>query len=125
MVDQEPYNADGDRRIGHVEDGAEEFEVLATHKRHPVGPIELKQREIEHVDHAALHQRGIAAFGREEGGHGVVALVEDEAVEAAVDDVAQGAGEDEGEAEDERPPLLLPYVFGDETYYYPAYYRNF
>ena len=52
--------------------------------------------EVEHVDHAALEEWGVAAVGREHGGdfgrHGVV---EDASVEHAVEDVAGGSGGDE------------------------------
>ena len=101
LVDEQPCNADGDCRIGYIEDGAEEFEVLSADKRHPMWPSGLKQREIEHVDHLSLEEGSIAAFGWEECGNAVVALVEDESVEATVDDVAQGTCQYQYEADDE------------------------
>ena len=99
LVYEQPGNADGDRRIGYVEDGTEEFEVLSTDKGYPKRPIGLKQREIEHINYLALQEGGIAALGREEGGNVVVAFVEDKAVETAVDDVAQGSGQDKCKAD--------------------------
>lgn len=101
-IGDEPEGADGDGGIGHVEDGAEEEEVRPANPRHPLGPVELEQREVEHVDHAPLQQGGIAALGREQLCHVVEALVEYQAIEAAVDQVAHGTDEDEGKADDQR-----------------------
>ena len=81
--------------------------MLSADKRNPTRPIKLEQREIEHIHHPTLEKGCVAAFGREKGGDGVEALVENEAIEATVDDIAHSAGKDECETEDERSTALL------------------
>ena len=101
MVDEKEDYADGYGGVGDVEDGVEEFEVFAADEGHPLRPMEGEEWEVEHVDDFAAEEGSIAAFGREECGDGVVALVEYEAVEAAVDKVSDSAGEDECKADNE------------------------
>ena len=79
--------------VGEVEDGLEED--VSAHEGDPVGPG--PEGEVEHVHHLALHEGGVVAPGGHDAGRG---LSEDQPVEQAVDDVAEGAGGDEGEADD-------------------------
>ena len=98
-----------DGRVGKVEDGAEEDEVLSAHKGHPLGPIGVDDGEIEHIHHLAVEQGGVSsAFGQERGQLDGRALAEQHAIEDAVHDVAQRARQDEGDAHDEArlQPLL-------------------
>ena len=91
-----------DGRVGKVEDGAEEDEVLSAHKRHPLGPIGVDDGEIEHIHHFAVEQGGVSsAFGQERGQLDGRALAEQHAVEDTIHDVAQRARQDEGYAHDE------------------------
>ena len=82
-----------DAAVGEVEDGLEED--VAAHERDPVGPG--PEREVEHVHHFALHEGRVVAPGGDQAGGG---LGEDQPVEQAVDDVAEGAGGDQGEADE-------------------------
>ena len=91
-VDDKPEGADGDGGVGDVEDGVEEEEVFAAEEGEPLGPVELEKGEVEHIDHLALEEGGVAAFGREEGCHREGALAEYQAIETAVDEVAHGTG---------------------------------
>lgn len=100
-VDGYHDDADGDGGVGDVEYCVEEEEILATPDGNPVGPSEAEEGEIEHIDDTAEEEGGITALGREELRHMVVAVVEYEAIEAAVDEVADGADEDEREGDDE------------------------
>lgn len=101
MVDEKQDYADGDGGVGDVEDGVEEFEVFAADEGHPLWPMEGEEGEVEHVDDFAAEEGSIAAFGREEGGHRVVAFVEDETVETAVDKVSDSTGHNECKADNE------------------------
>ena len=80
-----------DTAVREVEDGLEE--EIPAHKGDPVGPG--PEGEVEHVHHLALHEGGVVAPGGHEPGR---RLGEDQPVEQAVDDVAEGAGGDEGKA---------------------------
>ena len=96
---QDGYRAAADGRIGQVEDWAEEDEVLAAHKRHPRRPVELEQREVEHVHHLAIQPAGIAlAQGYQRGNAGARAFREQDTVEDAVNDVAHRPGENQRHA---------------------------
>ena len=70
-------------------------EDVTAHEGNPVGPG--PEREVEHVHHLALHEGGVVAPGGHEPRRG---LGKDQPVEQAVEDVAQGAGGDEGEADE-------------------------
>ena len=80
-----------DAAVGEVEDGFEED--VAAHEGDPVGPG--PEREVEHVHHFALHEGRVVAPGGDQAGGG---LGENQPVEQAVEDVAEGAGGDHGEA---------------------------
>lgn len=101
VEDNQDGDADGDGGVGDIEDGVEELELFAADEGHPLGPVEAEQREVEHIDDTSVEERCVAAFGREKLRDVVVALVEDESVEAAVDEVADSADEDERQRDDE------------------------
>ena len=42
-----------DSRIGKVKNRAEENKVITSHKRHPIRPVGIDNREVEHIDHLA------------------------------------------------------------------------
>jgi len=111
VEDDEGYSAAGDGCVGKVEDGGEEG--VAAYEGERLGPGE--EGEVEHVDYAALEELAVAAAeGDEPGGAEGCALGEDEAVEEVVDDVACGAGNDEGEAEDESAGVASAYGSREE-----------
>ena len=118
LVDNQPNGSNCDGRVGHIEDGVEENEVLSAYKRHPLGPTGVDKWEVEHIDDAALQQRGIATLGWEELGHAIVALVEDEAIEEAVDKVAYGSRKDERHAHKQGQPRS---GLADEAHQIPEY----
>ena len=70
-------SANRDAAVGEIEDRSEEQKAVSSHKWYPRWPDCVNEREVEHVHHAAEHQRGI---------------VKDHSVEKAVDDVAESAG---------------------------------
>ena len=90
-----------ERGIGNVEDGLEEHEVITADHGHPLGPVPLAQREVEHVHDPAVEQGGIAAVRGKQlchlGRHGIV---ENQAVGNAVNDIAQCSGGDQCDAGD-------------------------
>ena len=80
--------------VGQIEDRAEEVIVAvdqeSQHTRHAVP---LEQREIEHVDDLSHHESGVVAA---EFGDGIGRrLREQQPVAGAIDDVAQGAGQNQ------------------------------
>ena len=90
-----------DSRIGQVEDGTEENEMLACHERHPRRPVELEQREVEHVHHTPVQPVSITLPRRHERGNAHPrALAEDGAVEDAVDDIAHRPCKNQCDAHD-------------------------
>ena len=112
LVDDEPYNTDSDGGISHVEDGVEEDQSLSAKPWHPRWPLAVNQREIKHVHHLAVQERGIASFRGEEGGYFIETLIEDEPVEAAVDQVSHSADKDEADADQKRGA----HVVSDKVY---------
>ena len=111
-------DGDGDVGVGEVEDRAEEIVVAVDQKpqeaRHAVP---LEQREIEHVDDLAHHEAGVVA---PECGDGVRRRCrEQQSVECAVEDVAHGAGEDQGQSDDNASGRILAVVYqaADEPCY--------
>ena len=82
-----------DTAVREVEHRLEED--VTAHEGNPVGPG--PEREVEHVHHLALHEgRVVPPGGDDAGGR----LGEDQPVEQAVDDVAEGAGGDERQADE-------------------------
>lgn len=61
--------------------------------------MSFNEREIEHVDHTPLQERGISALFRKQGGDLVQASVEYYAVEHTVDDVSECATANHRESE--------------------------
>ena len=94
-------DGDGDIGIGQVEDGSEKV-VVAVHQevQEPRYTVPLEEREIEHVDDLAHHESGVVSaemcdrIGRR--------LREEQPVESAVDDIAQGTGHNQ------RQPTMTP-----------------
>jgi len=85
--------------VGQIEDGSEEIVPAVDQKTQPRGhTVPLKEREVEHVDHATHHEAGIMTAelgdGRRRGGR------EDQPVEGAVEDVADSAGQNQTETDD-------------------------
>ena len=75
---------------------------------YPFRQAVVVEREVEHVHHGPVEERGIAALGGEEHrplGEGAAA--EEQAVEGAVDDVAQGAGQHQGHADHQQAGCAL------------------
>ena len=79
LEDYQVKNPDGYRAVGDVEHRAEKY--LASEERNPFR--EGEERKIQHIDNLALQKPRV---------------VEDEAVEHAVDDVAQGSSDEERDA---------------------------
>lgn len=86
--------------VGHVENGPEKLEMLTAPKRQPIRKKSFVHREVEHIHHLSVEEPGISApFGEQRGHTAVIGrLGKDKAVEGAVKDIADGPGEDEGEA---------------------------
>ena len=89
LEDEEVEDADGDAAVGDVEDEAEEDEFAAAPDGERVGKGGFDEGEVEHIHHFAVEKRGIAsAIGEECGDLGVCGVIENQAVESAVEDVA-------------------------------------
>ncbi len=99
-VEQQHGNgATADRRIGQIEDGTEENEMLPSHKRHPRRPVELEQGEVEHIHHTPVQPVSVALSGRyKRGDTHPRTLAEDGAVKDTVDDIAHRPGENQRDA---------------------------
>ena len=99
VEDDEHKDTRGEACIGNVEYWLKEEEVLASNAEHPLWPVPLGQREIEHVDYLAVEERCISSLAGQElrhlGGHWIVEKL---AVGYAVDDVAYGSCCDESNA---------------------------
>ena len=52
--------------IGKVEYRAEEYEMIPTYQRHPLRPVRINDREIEHIHHLSVEQRSISSAFRQE-----------------------------------------------------------
>ena len=101
-----------DAAVRKVENRFEED--VTAHERNPVRPG--PEREVEHIHHLALHEGGVVAPGGDHAGSG---LGKDQSVEQAVDDVAEGAGGNERQSDEDAggdrgalvgtaPPLQQP-----------------
>ena len=68
VEEQQSYDAYRYGCIGDVENGLEKFKPFATYPWHPVGPVPAHEREIQHVDHAAVQERAVTApLGEQDG----------------------------------------------------------
>ena len=56
IENEQQHYADTYARIGEIEYGREEHEIIATPEWHPVGPCGLYDREIEHIYHLAIQE---------------------------------------------------------------------
>lgn len=102
VEEQKGDDATADGCIGEIEDGAEENKSVASKERNPLRPVSIDDGEVEHVYHFSMEPCGItSAFGQELGHLRVCAFTEEYTVEHAVDDVAQGACQNQRHAEDE------------------------
>ena len=102
MKKEQCYDSHTDAGISKIEDGAEEDEMLSAPDWQPRWPIPFHEGEIEHIHYPALHQTVIACPPRHEFCyHGSRRIVEDHAVEEAVDNVSCRSCQDEREADDE------------------------
>lgn len=91
--------------------------MLSTHKRHPFGPVEFEEREIEHIYNTTIEPCGIAFAKRHEMSHiRRCGIVEDESVEEAVEDIAQSAREHKGNADE-----VAPGDIATQEFYYIIY----
>ena len=69
LEDEKGNHADGDGRIGYVEDGTKKFKFITADEGHPGGKIGFDDGEIKHIHHFAMKETGIAAFGWKSGSH--------------------------------------------------------
>lgn len=89
-----------DGRIGQIENGAEENEMLTAHKRHPQRPVELEQREVKHVDHPSVQPIGIALpHGHKRGNAHARTLAKNGTIEDTVDDITHRPCENQRDAD--------------------------
>lgn len=107
LEDQDGDDTDRDRSVGEVEDWAEEFEFIAADKGEPRRIVRFDDREIEHVHYAAVQEGSIAMRRKDFGDVLVRTSFEDEAIEHTIDQVAEGAGEDEAGTDDKAPVIFL------------------
>ena len=91
---QKQYDTHTDGGISKIEYRTEEYKMIATYKRHPLGPFCLDQWEIKHIHHLTHQEGGIARTERHKVG--LVELrriIENKAVEHTVDQIACGTCE--------------------------------
>ncbi len=95
--------------IGQIENRTEEIIMAVDQKTQYVRhAIPLKQREIKHIHHLAHHETGVmsAELRHFVGGR----FRKDQSVESAVQDVAQGSGQNERQSEDNAGRRLFLFV---------------
>lgn len=86
-----------DSRIGKVKNGTEENKVITSYKRHPVRPVGIDNREIEHIDHLAMQPVGISLPQRNPRSNlRMRALAEYLSIEHTVDDVTHCTSQNQG-----------------------------
>ena len=91
--------------------------MLTSAEGHPPGPVPFHQREVEHVHYPAVKHRIVAGTPRHKLCHdGCRRIVEDHAIEQAVDDIARGTGKDERQAYEEEIVHSLPYLPANNIY---------
>lgn len=100
LEEQHVEHADGDVAVGQVENRAEEQKRIAADSRYPRRIGAPEQREKQHVDHSPVQKSGIASsFGQERRRGGERRFREKQAVERAVDHIAERAGENQRETD--------------------------
>ena len=94
--------------------------MLLAPERHPGRELTLNDREIQHIHHIPVKEAGITMFG--EGGEaGIVnifiqywvyghTLIKNEAVKCRIDQITQGAGKNQGRANDK---TLVVFILND------------
>ena len=93
-------NADRDITVGQVENRTEKQKRLPADSRYPLGIHAAKEGKIEHIDHLPVQETGITASGRQKSSHaGEGRFREEQSVEGAVEDIAQGTGKDQTESD--------------------------
>ena len=86
-----------DSRIGKVKNRAEENKVITSYKRHPVRPVGIDNREVEHIDHLAMQPVGISLpQWNPRSNLRMSTLAEYLSIEHTVDDVTHCAGQNQG-----------------------------
>ena len=106
---QHHQHAGSDGGIGQVEHRLKKAEGVSTHYRHPRRPGALHDREVKHIHYLPVKQRRIALSPRCEVGYAEDAFRENHSVENGINQVARGAGQDEGAADDEAARIALPH----------------
>lgn len=107
---QDSDNAGGDSSISDVEYRTEEHEIITAFERHPFRQVAFIDREIQHIHHAAVQEAAIAAARRQELRYFVShAVVEDQAIEHTVDQVAGGASQYQRTAYQQAGAILFMY----------------
>jgi len=109
LEDQDSDNADRNRRIGKIEDGAEKLKFVTAYKGHPRGIVCLDDGEVQHIDHPAMQEGGIAMWREYLRYMLVSALFEDEAVEHTVNKITQRTRKDEARTDDKTSVVFLLY----------------
>ena len=71
----------------------------------------MHQREIEHIDHSSVQERGVAPSLGEKRGDLIMAVTENQSVEKTVEDVPDGSAENQGEGEHDPKRCVLSYQF--------------
>jgi hypothetical protein len=111
ILEKQYYDeAYGNAGISNIKHGAEEDEMLAAPHRYPAGKIAFKQWEIQHIYHLAMQKAGISTAFRQKLCHitGIeIAVFEQHTVKHGVNQIAEGAGENEPDAHNEAWVFLL------------------
>ena len=94
--------SDANRGIGDVEDICKELEIRTADERHPLRPIEIEEREIEHIHYPTFEPVGIpSGIGAKRSHLRGERGIENHAIENAIEDIAGSAGSDHGESDNE------------------------
>lgn len=89
--------------VSNVENGSEKLKPIAAFEGDPFRKAGINHGKVKHVYHPALEKRGVTCTKWDHGSQTtvVIRLRENEAVKHAVQDIADGTGDDERKTYDE------------------------
>ncbi len=109
MENDQDKNTGSDGGVGNVEYRPEKDKIIATPERKPLRIMPLDNWEIQQINNFSMKKCAVpAAFGKQ-GCYSVIRrIAEYEAVKSTVENIADGAGKDQRDAEDKPCVGFLP-----------------
>ena len=100
-------NSGGYRHVSDIKDRVEKLEVFAAPDWKPLWEIPFEDREVEHVDHFSVEYCPVRFF-RKQRGQVVMAVVENNAVENRINDVSEGARQNQCDGDNKVIGAVFP-----------------